>query len=166
MGWLDYHLHAFVLPSSTAAQTVEIGIPDNESDSARTIAGWTVSIGDQFIRPGVSLPYKYDFGDGWTHEILLEGILLAETGVKYPRCLAGERACPPEDCGGVPGYARLAAILRDPKQTEYAEMVDWLENRHAKKYWPYDPDRFEAKTVRFSNPRIRWKRAFSGAADR
>jgi hypothetical protein len=145
---------------------VEIGIPDNESARVKTIPGWTVAIGDQFIRPGVSLPYKYDFGDGWEHEVLLEAISLPDGRAKYPACLAGERACPPEDCGGVPGYARLKQILRNPKHREYAEIVDWLENRHAKNYWPYDPARFEPRAVRFSDPKKRWELAFSGAGNK
>ncbi|MNC84572.1 Plasmid pRiA4b ORF-3-like protein [compost metagenome] len=166
MGWLDYHLHAFVLPSSTEAQTVEIGIPDNESAHVKTIAGWSVAIGDQFIRPGMSLNYQYDFGDGWEHDVLLEGVLLSEPRRKYPVCLDGERACPPEDCGGVPGYVRLMKILRNPKHREYSEMADWLENRHAKNYWPYDARRFEVHTVRFTDPKKRWELAFSGAPNR
>ena len=166
MGWLDYHLHAFILPSSTAAQTVEIGIPDNESAHVKTIPGWTVAVGDQFIRPGVSLKYEYDFGDGWEHDVLLEAVLLAEPRAKYPVCLGGERACPPEDCGGIPGYARLMKILKNPKHREYSEMADWLENRHAKNYWPYDPRVFDPRAIRFFDPKKRWALAFSGSADK
>jgi hypothetical protein len=142
---------------------VEIGIPGNESTRVTTIAGWTVAIGNQFIRPGISLPYEYDFGDGWEHEVLLEAISLAEPRVKYPVCVAGKRACPPEDCGGVPGYTRLKKILRSSKHREYADIADWLENRHAKKYWPYDPAQFDPRAVRFSDPKKRWELAFSSA---
>jgi hypothetical protein len=166
MGWLDYHLHAFVLPSSTPAQIVEIGIPDDESTRVRTIAGWAVAIEDQFIRPGISLTYKYDFGDGWEHDVLLEGILLAEPRLKYPLCLGGARACPPEDCGGLPGYAHLLKVLKKPGQPEYEEVAEWLGKNHAKKYWPYDPARFDARTVRFWDPKKRWEMAFSEGADK
>ena len=61
------------------------------------------------------LVYEYDFGDSWDHLITVERILPADPAVA-PRaeCLEGARACPPEDCGGVGGYADLLKILRDP----------------------------------------------------
>ena len=49
--------------------------------------------------------YEYDFGDSWQHEIVLEKILEPEPNVAYPRCIEGARACPPEDVGGIWGYA-------------------------------------------------------------
>ncbi|HSK29388.1 MAG TPA: plasmid pRiA4b ORF-3 family protein [Candidatus Limnocylindria bacterium] len=58
--------------------------------------------------------YEHDFGDGWEHEILLEKVLTPESGVRYPGCIGGARACPPEDCGGVGGYANFLAAIRDP----------------------------------------------------
>jgi hypothetical protein len=45
--------------------------------------------------------YEYDFGDGWRHEVLFEGFPPADPQAKSPICLEGERACPPEDCGGL-----------------------------------------------------------------
>jgi hypothetical protein len=50
--------------------------------------------------------YLYDFGDGWEHKVELEKILPREAGVRYPICLGGERVCPPEDCGGIPGLRK------------------------------------------------------------
>ena len=54
-------------------------------------------------KPKQKMIYEYDFGDGWEHEILLEKVLPRDSMVRYPRCLGGARACPPEDCGGVHG---------------------------------------------------------------
>lgn len=104
--------------------------------------------------------YEYDFGDRWRHELLLEGILLKEKGVKYPRCIAGERACPPEDCGSVPGYYRMLEALANPDDEEHEEMGAWLKH-HAKNYYPYDPAAFDPRKVKFDNPRARWREAFS-----
>lgn len=165
MGWLDYHLHAFDLQTSGRGRAMEIGIPDKESTHVQTIAGWTIGMSDHLIRPGISLPYKYDFGDGWVHDVLLEAMLLAEPRVKYPKCIGGERACPPEDCGGTPGYYRLMKILKNPRHREHTDMVAWLKG-HAKNYWPYDPAHFDARAVRFSNPTKRWEQAFSQAAEK
>jgi len=153
MGWLDYHLHAFHFPESEGKRPIEIGLPDEESDR-RVLPGWEVAISDYFIRPGVSVLYEYDFGDGWQHDVVLEAVLLGESRRKYPRCLSGARACPPEDCGGLPGYEHLLEVLSQPKHPEHSEMVDWLKG-HAKNYHPFDPEHFEAAAVRFSSPKTR-----------
>src|SRR5690606_1202154 len=102
----------------------EIGLPDEHDEG--TLPGWRTAVADYFTEPGATAAYRYDFGDGWEHEVLLEGVLLAEPGASYPRCLDGERACPPEDCGGPHGYADLLEIIHDPVHEEYDEYVTWL----------------------------------------
>jgi Plasmid pRiA4b ORF-3-like protein len=159
MGWLDYHLHAFRFYKSNQ-QTIEIGIPDNTFDDLMVLPGWDVAITDYFKELGDKALYEYDFGDGWQHEVLLEGILLREKGVKYPNCIAGKRACPPEDCGSVSGYYHLLEILEDPSNDEYEDTIEWLKG-HAKNYYPYLPDEFDAGKVKFDNPKTRLKKAFS-----
>ena len=160
MGWLDYHLHSFELMASGSNERIEIGIPGDEFDRPVT-PGWTKVLKEYFVRPGVIATYNYDFGDDWFHEVLLERIAPPpDRSTKYPKCVAGERACPPEDCGGVSGYLHLVRVLRSPKHKEYPSMVAWLKG-HAKNYWPYDPDDFDPTSVRFSDPRKRWAKAFS-----
>ena len=160
MGWLDYHLHAFRTKPKSKKKPIAIGIPDDEFDDEVIIPGWKVSIGEYFTEPGQAMLYEYDFGDDWRHEVLFEGILLREKNVAYPRCLAGERSCPPEDCGGPPGYENLLTILRDHDHPEYEDYVEWLKG-HAKNYWPYEPDKFRLEKIHFDNPQERWKMAFS-----
>ena len=75
--------------------------------------------GDKFV-------YEYDFGDSWEHVILVEKILQLETGVNYPICLGGKRACPPEDCGGIWGYGDLLEAIQDPTHPEHKDMLEWL----------------------------------------
>ena len=70
--------------------------------------------------------YEYDFGDGWQHEILFEGCPSPEKGKKYPLCLEGARACPPEDVGGAGGYAEFVEACRTPSTSEYNEMREWV----------------------------------------
>lgn len=147
MGWLDYHMHSFDLDDTSNLEPKRIGIPDGPYDTT-WLAGWEVPVSDVFPRPGTNVRYEYDFGDGWLHDITLMAIEVAPRRNK-PRCLAGERACPPEDCGGVNGYQRLLEVLADPAHPEYDDMRDWLSNRHAKKYWPYRPDAFSIRSVRF-----------------
>jgi hypothetical protein len=161
MGWLDYHLHAFRTRMPHKKKEMEIGIPDDEEfDHHPVVAGWEVPITRVFSKPGTSAIYDYDFGDGWSHNVLLEGILLKKEGAEYPLCAAGERACPPEDCGGVPGYYQLLEILADPDHPEYDEYNEWLKGQ-AKNYSPYDPEKFEPDKVEFWDPKRRWKMAFS-----
>jgi hypothetical protein len=160
MGWLDYHLHAFRVRMPRSKRETEIGIPDDEFFDREVLPGWKVSVTKYFDEPGKMAIYDYDFGDDWSHTVLLEGILLKEKGVKYPRCIAGERACPPEDCGGMPGYYQLLDILADPNHPEYQGHIDWLKG-HAKNYHPYEPDNFDPGHVKFWDPKKRWKIAFS-----
>jgi hypothetical protein len=70
----------------------------------------------------------------------VEKVLDPEPGVRYPRCLAGKRACPPEDCGGVPGYERMLGILADPKDEEYEEITELLGEE-------FDPEAFDLGAV-------------------
>jgi len=135
MGWLDYHLHVFRLRRPPKQIWIEIGIPDDEGSDDQVLSGWDIPLRTYFTVPGQTASYLYDFGDGWHHEVVLEGILLKEHGVKYPRCLAGARACPPEDCGSVPGYERLLDIFRHPGHADYQDTIAWLKG-HAKNYYP------------------------------
>jgi hypothetical protein len=160
MGWLDYHLHVFRIQGLHGSEVVEIGIPDDELDEDVILPGWDIPISSCFRVPGETALYEYDFGDGWEHEVLLEGILLKEKGGKYPRCVAGERACPPEDCGSIPGYYNVLDVLRNPDHDEYQETVAWLRG-HEKNYYPYRPDEFNPGQVHFDDPKKRWRIAFS-----
>ena len=80
--------------------------------------------------------FEYDFGDGWEHEIRFEGSPKKEPGKKYPLCLEGERACPPEDVGGIYGFYEFLEALVDPKHEQHEEMLEWGGN--------YDPEKFDA----------------------
>ena len=102
--------------------------------------------------------YVYDFGDGWQHEVALSRVLPREPGVRYPVCRDGERACPPEDCGGVGGFRRFLDILADPNHKEHEAMATWLID-HVGPYHPYDPEEFDPAEVAFDDPQERWVRA-------
>jgi hypothetical protein len=116
MGWQDAHMHVF------SDGETHYGVPDPELSYHDEHA---TKLND-LVAPGGRLEYTYDFGDGWDHEILVEEAMAAEPGGHYPRCVAGRGACPPEDCGGVGGYARLVGILAEPGHEEHQFMLDWL----------------------------------------
>jgi len=117
MGWEGYHLHMFDVGG------VLFGQPDEDSDYVIDEAVATV----KHVLPLVksTLRWDYDFGDGWEHDVVVEAIESPQDGKRYPMCLAGERACPPEDCGGVPGYEDLLRVLADPNDPEHEHMLSW-----------------------------------------
>ena len=131
-GWTDSHLHAF------NANGIDYGEPDpyfpGDMRSERNVRL------DKIAQEGDTFRYEYDFGDSWVHEIKAEKVLAPEPGTRYPSCLAGKRACPPEDCGGVPGYERMLGILANPKDEEYEEITELLGEE-------FDPEAFDLGAV-------------------
>ena len=125
----------------------------------KMLAGWEIPMTRYLTEPGQVIQYLYDFGDNWMHEVIFEGILIKEKSIKYPICLAGERACPPEDCGSIPGYYNLLEVLSDPNHDEYDGTVSWLKG-HVKNYHPFKPDEFEPDSIHFDDPGKRWNKAF------
>lgn len=154
MGWLDYHLHAFLVRNPDTGQVDQIGIPEGPFEyDDEYLPGWEVPIERYFREPQDRADYEYDFGDEWQHEIVLEKIASRVPGKKYPMCLDGARACPPEDCGGVHGYQEMLTALRDPLHEQHEDFLEWVGGQ-------YEPDAFSAKKVRFDDPGKRWRNAF------
>jgi hypothetical protein len=137
MGWTDTHLHAF------EAGGVDYGPPDPELDH---VDERRTAIGDVLSEPSDRMRYVYDFGDYWQHDVVVEKVLEAERGVRYPVCVTGKGRRPPEDCGGVWGYADLRETLADPVHEEHADMLDWLGLESAEDFDPtaFDVDRVNA----------------------
>lgn len=141
MGWEDYHLHAFTAGDVDYGPPDPDGPPDPElghRDERRTAVGDV--IGERRDR----MRYVYDFGDHWRHDVVVEKVLTAETGSRYPLCLTGNGRCPPEDCGGVRGYAELRETLADPTHEDHAQMLEWLGIETAAQF---DPHAFDADEV-------------------
>ena len=137
MGWIDYHLHEFKIVDPLICMKMRIGIPDDEFERYRDIlAGWRQRIARWFSMENSVAYYIYDFGDGWEHQVRLERILPRREGVVYPVCIAGKRACPPEDCGGVRGYEQICK-----GESEFQEAFS-----------DYDPEYFDPKEIVFDDP--------------
>ena len=155
MGWLDCHLHAFHVQGPRSAALIEIGIPEVEIAPATNsvLAGWEVPLRSYLNEAGEAVIYEYDFGDSWEHRILLKEITPQEQDARYPICVGGERACPPEDCGGIWGYQSLLEAINDPLHEEHETRMNWLGTE-------FDPEHFDPAKVRFDDPKQRWKQAF------
>ena len=133
MGWGDSHLHEFDVDG------VLYGPPDRELGEPRESETRTKL--NQVLRsPGDRLNYEYDFGDGWSHVVLLEKIREGGAAKFYPMLVAGRRACPPEDVGGPPGYLNFLEALADPQHPEHAEMLQWAGGS-------FDPEAFDVDSA-------------------
>jgi hypothetical protein len=156
MGWLDRHLHAFQVLRPDTGETSHIGIPDEDPIDLEDVylPGWEIPLAEFFAEPGARAEYEYDFGDRWMHEVVLEEVLPRVPERRYPVCVDGARAFPPEGCGGGPGYERLLRALGGPKDERHEE----LSQRAGR---AYDPAAFDAVKVRFDNPKLRWRRTFA-----
>jgi len=139
MGWNDSHLHQFDVINPKTGGLDSIGSPADDY-SVVVIAEDTAQIAEYFQAPKDKARYVYDFGDSWEHQITLEKILPEVPGTMYPKCIAGRRACPPDDSGGVYGYGNLLQIVANPNHPEYEESVEWLGK-------DFDPVKFDPKAV-------------------
>jgi hypothetical protein len=132
-GWQDYHLYAFEIGS----RRFERKHPESEGED--TGAATLAKLG---LERGTEFSYEYDFGDGWVHEVRVEDV--QPTGSDeddwqaLPVLLGGERAGPPEDCGGPFGYQDLVDALRNPADgdPEHDHLRAWVGGA-------YDPERFD-----------------------
>jgi hypothetical protein len=142
MGWEDCHLRCFEIGG------VRYGIPDPEDeDDDELIDDETVRMAD-VIGPDSHFDYEYDFGDSWHHEVVVEAVTPGDPVLKVGVCLDGERACPPEDIGGVHTYATVIAAFRHPERAESAEYLEWLPAG-------FDPEAFDLAAVNAALRRIR-----------
>jgi hypothetical protein len=135
MGWIDCHLHQFDVGGLVYG---DVSLNDD---------GWFEVLNERTARlarvaplPKSRLRYQYDFGDDWNHVILVEAVLPAASGIRYPICLKGKRACPPEDCGGTWGYGNLLEAIADPAHAEHSTLRDWLGKS-------FDPGAFDLNAI-------------------
>jgi predicted ribosome-associated RNA-binding protein Tma20 len=134
MGWSNYHLYCFKIGTEEYSDpNVNDDFNDLNFKSSRR-----KKLGQVATKIGDFFQYEYDFGDSWQHVLLVEEILEYQPDMRNLVCLAGERACPPEDCGGPDGYADLLEIIADPNHEDYQDMLAWVGRG-------FDPDVFDIK---------------------
>jgi hypothetical protein len=129
-GWNNSHLHQYRVGERLIGIKEDDDVFLEELEDEKRIKLSQIAVEkSRFV-------YEYDFGDDWEHDVLVEKVLAAVDGVRYPICTAGKRACPPDDCGGPGGYGRLLAILANPAHKEHDRMLEWIGG-------PFDPEAFD-----------------------
>ena len=141
MGWANSHLHHFIVGKTPNLRFIGapgsyedgLGLMDEENEHE-------IAISRVLSATKTKITYEYDFGDSWEHEVALEKIVEAEAGVHYPRCLAGENACPPEDVGGVWGYVNFLQAINNSEHEQHKFYLEWVGGE-------FNPEEFDLKAV-------------------
>jgi hypothetical protein len=137
MGWQGGHMHEFRAGrryfGKPDPEYRSIGIEPVENERS-------VRLSDVLRKAGPKFIYTYDLGDSWEHAIVLEKQLPVDPNAKYPVCTDGQLACPPEDCGGIPGFYDLVEAIADPNHEQHQELRDWLG-------YDFDPLAFSIDSV-------------------
>ena len=144
-GWENYHLHQFEIDGTCYGPPEPDGMDFGLEMEDETEAALSALLPK--VKKKARWTYEYDFGDGWRHEIVFEGHSPLEKGQKYPLCVEGRRACPPEDCGGPFGYADYLVAIADPKHERHEELLEWRG--------PFDAEAFDLKRATKEMRKIR-----------
>lgn len=141
VGWTNSHLHEFTIADKRYGcvdhddATMDPRMLDEKRYALKDVIGGT----------GFEFKYVYDFGDDWTHRVIVEGVEAATSWNNWAICVAGENACPPEDVGGPPGYNAFREAIWDQSHPEFQDFWKWLGG-------PFDPHAFD---MNLANQRIR-----------
>ncbi|MCI0621784.1 MAG: plasmid pRiA4b ORF-3 family protein [Acidobacteria bacterium] len=139
MGWENYHLYEFRIGGKP------YGPPDPEF-GRKIIDAKRTRMRAVLPSVGIHFEYVYDLGDYWQHDLFLEGSPQPASDLTYPRCVAGERNCPPEDVGGPRGYEDYLQAMADPSHEQHEEMMAWR--------CPFDPEAFSVEDVNWKLARM------------
>jgi Plasmid pRiA4b ORF-3-like protein len=143
MGWTDSHLHEFEIGGARYGRRDRDWDERDVADEGKVKLFRLVGRGDQ-------LGYVYDFGDTWAHVLTVVKVIAPEPGVRYPRCVSGCGACPPEDVGGPWGYDEFQTVLADRSHPEHDERLEWLGR-------PFDPHHFDLEAADQALEWLSWR---------
>jgi hypothetical protein len=136
MGWTNSHQHHFIVGKSPNLRFIGAPIPYEGDDLPDEENEGQIVISRVLSATKTKIVYEYDFGGSWEHEVVLEKIVEAEARAHYPRCVAGENACPPEDVGGVWGYVDFLQAINNPEHNQHEEFLEWVGGA-------FDPEKFD-----------------------
>ena len=140
MGWENCHLYLFEVEKTLYSDHFEVcdmKVIDSKKETLEKI----------FSQGVKSFVYEYDMGDSWRHSITFQNELAGESNEKTA-CVGGSRACPPEDCGGPPGYEYFLEAITDPSHEDHDEMLEWIGGT-------FDPEYFDLKETDLAVKRVR-----------
>src|SRR5215468_1831734 len=140
MGWTNSHLHHFIVGKPPNLRFIGAPIPYEGDDPPDEKTEGQIVISQVLSATRTKIVYEYDFGDSWEHEVVLEKIVDAGARAYYPRCIAGENACPPEDVGGVWGYVDFLQALNNPEHNQREEFLERVGGA-------FDPEEFDLDSV-------------------
>jgi Plasmid pRiA4b ORF-3-like protein len=135
MGWEFEHLYRFKIGGLDFAN-LEMMRDDEAKDSRDTNLSEVLPARNRRPR----FYYEYDFGDEWIHQLIVEERFRPNETVQYPICVAGQRACPPEDCGGPWSYPGFVEAISNPDHRSHEELLEWAGDR-------FDPEIFDLEEV-------------------
>jgi hypothetical protein len=153
MGWTNSHLHAFRTKDADYQIPFEQDFGDffgDSFDGRSCHAENKFRLSDLAPEKGGKFVYEYDFGDSWEHEVRVEKLIPAGKRATRAELLAGENACPPDDCGGVSGYCDLVEILSDPSDSAHERMREWMGLAAGEKFDPaaFNPDSIRSRLAK------------------
>lgn len=119
------------------------GVIDEEFGDDELIDAGKIPLSAIISKPKDKFRYTYDFGDNWEHELVVEKFLPEEKEKTYPVCIEGMMNCPPEDCGGIPGYYHLLEVLTNKRSKEHKEMLERVGGA-------FNPEHFDLPLVNAS----------------
>ena len=96
------------------------------------------------------IEYTYDFDDNWEYRLVVSDVRLGDPASAYPRFIDGEHDCPPEDCGGIPGFYEMLEARADPAHPDHAKISEWLDE--------YDPDVLDIFPIQVASPHAAMQR--------
>ena len=146
MGWQGGHMHMFrVGKKSYGDQQYEMddgeSITDGDQDD--------ITLAKAFKAGKGRAVYEYDFGDSWEHDLKVVKVHPPKAAPGFgPECVAGARACPPEDVGGTPGYEHFLKVMADPTHEEHEDLSGWIGGK-------FDPEAFDMAAVNRDLKRLR-----------
>ena len=148
MGWENAHLYQFQVGRETIAGP---GMGGGGFLEPRPASAGQVRLDDLAGHGIKRFTYLYDMGDSWEHQIKIEKMLPSDLLAAYPRLIDGALRCPPEDCGGIPGFYAFLDAINDPKHPDHADRIDWYGGR-------FDPSSLDIEPIQKHLARIATRR--------
>jgi hypothetical protein len=143
MGWSNHYLHSF----ESKGQCYKSGSLFGNGRHYDALNTTNVKLSDLKLKVKDSFLYIYEFIDYWEHRIILEEITTPDMLIKYPLCLDGRRACPPEDCGGPLGYKKILVAFKNKRDSKHHDINEWLPK-------DFDPEHFDKDDVNLTLARF------------